>query len=108
MDIRIQIALSLAMVSLSFGGQVAVAEETDPPGVDIADLQQQLESMLKARLPSEFEFIDRVVELVTEKKFSVGMVKSISQWAVRKNKKIPFPYFQRAMRILAERQGVDI
>ncbi len=108
MDIRIAIAASLSLICLFAGGPLATAEESDPPGVNIADLQQQLNSMLKARRPLEFEFIDRVVQLVTEKQFSVGMVKSISQWAVRKNKNIPFPYFQRAMRILAQRQGVVI
>lgn len=78
------------------------------PRVEVAQLQEQLEAGLKARLPAEFAFIARVVDLVQQGEFSEELVKSVFTWARRKNKRVPFPYFERAMRIIAERLDVDI
>lgn len=77
-------------------------------GSRVADLQEQLESGLKARRPPEFEFIAIVVKRVEERKLTSGEVKSVFQWARRKSKDFPFPYFERAMRIIAARKNVDL
>ena len=82
--------------------------QESPPGGRVADLQDQLENGLKARLPNEFAFIDVVVQRVEARQLTSGEVKSVFQWARRKNKHTPFPYFQRAMRIIAARKGVDL
>ena len=82
--------------------------QDSPPGVRVADLQDQLESGLKARLPAEFEFIAVVVQRVEDQQFSTGEVKSVFQWARRKNKRVPFPYLQRAMRIIAAQKDVEL
>jgi len=77
---------------------------------NIADLQQQLQSGLKARQPREFAFIRRVVTLVNNQQLSVDLVKSTMQWARRKAglRKYPFPYFEFAMRELAKKRGVEL
>lgn len=77
---------------------------------DVADLQQQLESGLKARRPIEFAFIRRVVVLVNNEQLPIDLVKSIFNWARKKAKfkKHPFPYFERAMREQAKKLGVQL
>ena len=85
----------------------SVAQE-GPPGVQIAELQDQLEGGLKARLPGEFLFIGKVVNSVEQRQLSTGEVKSVFQWARRKNKRVPFPHFERAMRIIAAERGVSL
>ena len=86
----------------------AVLAQDSPHSTNVADLQDQLESGLKARRPVEFAFIGRVIERVEARQLTVGEVTSVFQWARRKNKHIPFPYFQRAIRIIAARKNVEL
>lgn len=84
--------------------------ETNDQGVQVADLKEQLEKGLQARRPVEFKFIANVVALVQQKKLPLDLVLSVFHWARRQviSRKYPFPYFERAMRILAARRGVTI
>ena len=100
-------ALTAGILTLFAVNNRCVAQDS-PPGVRVADLQDQLEGGLKARLPNEFAFIDRVVQAVKDRELSIAEVKSVFQWARRKNKKVPFPYFERAMRIIAAQKEVDL
>jgi hypothetical protein len=81
------------------------------PGVavaaSVANLQEQLESGLKARRPAEFAFIRRVVSLVQQGRLPLPLVVSTFRWAQAKYKH-PLPYFERALRIRAARIGVQI
>lgn len=99
--------VTVGILAISFASEHSYAQES-PPGVRIADLQDQLEGGLKARLPNEFAFINRVVQAVKDRELSLAEVKSIFQWARRKNNKVPFPYFERAMRIVAAKKGVAL
>lgn len=76
---------------------------------DVADLQDQLEAGLKARRPVEFRFIARVVRMVRDEDLPLKLVLSTFQWARKKARKdIPFPYFQRALKIRAAKLGIRI
>ena len=77
---------------------------------NVADLQQQLESGLKARRPVEFAFIRRVVVFVQAELLSEDLVKAVFNWARKKArfKKYPYPYFERAMREEARKRGVPL
>jgi hypothetical protein len=98
---RLIAALLLAALCISPG-----RADDDPPGV--AALRDLLANGLKCRKDEEFQFVDLVVARVEEGKLSRDMVKSIFIWARRKNSQFPFPYFQRAMRIIADRLEVDL
>jgi hypothetical protein len=76
----------------------------------VADLKEQLEAGLKARLPADFAFIQRVVTMVENDQLPLELVKSTFQWARKKAKyrNYPFPYFERALRIRAGRLGIQI
>jgi hypothetical protein len=71
------------------------------------DLQQVLEAGLKARRPEEFRFIARVVRMVERKQLPRDIVESTFHWSRRQHPR-PFPYFQRGLRVRAERIGVQI
>jgi hypothetical protein len=82
---------------------------TEPQGgVIIADLEEQLTAGLKIRREEEERFVAAVLQLVEEKRLPVSMVKSVFHWARRKNAKVPYPYFERAMRLTAAKIGVEI
>jgi hypothetical protein len=74
---------------------------------EVADLQEQLEDGLKARLPREFAFIDRVVALVREGRLPLDLVKGTFQWA-RSKRPYPFPYFERGLRLRAAKLGITL
>lgn len=98
----------------ALGAVVAESAEDDPPGtptpvpgISSADLEQQLKSGLKARRPEEFEFITMVVTKVKNKELPIAIVQTSFLWA-RRRMPYPFPYFQRALRELAAREGIAI
>ena len=77
------------------------------PVAGVADLQTQLQSGLRARLPQEFAFIRRVVAMVKADQLPLDLVMSAFQWA-RHKKPYPFPYFERALRTRAAKLGIKI
>ncbi len=76
---------------------------------DVAPLVDQLKAGLKARKPSEHLFIERVGKLVEKRVLPVSMVLGIFSYARQKHSRYPFPYFQQALRIRAEKEfGVKL
>jgi len=57
-------------------------------------LESRLTTGLKARRPEDVEFVARV--------------DSTFLWAIRRGRSYPFPAFQRALRIQADRLGITI
>jgi hypothetical protein len=89
-------------------GAARPALAIDSGGNQVADLKQTLDYGLKARLPSEFEFIRLVVKRVEEKKLPRSMVLRTFTWSRGQSDKMPFPYFQFALRKQAKKIGVEL
>ena len=85
----------------------ATAPESSPVAVDVADLQEQLETGLRARRPEEFAFLARVVQFVEQGQLPLKLVKETFLWA-RERDRYPYPYFERAIKIRAARIGVQL
>ena len=81
--------------------------DASPVAVKAADLKDQLEKGLKARRPSEFAFIARVVRLVERERLPRSLVEGTFLWA-RPKRPRPYQYFERAMRIRARRLGINL
>ena len=71
-------------------------------------LGDQLKNGLRATRPYEIAYLDRVVALVENGDLPLALVQSTFQWARRRNPSYPFPYFQFALRLRAEKIGVTI
>lgn len=84
-----------------------VGEQTAASEGQVANLKTQLEAGLKARLPSEFAFIARVIAMVEAKQLPFDLVQSTFMWA-RVKKPYPFPYFEHGLRTRAAKQGIEI
>lgn len=91
----------------ALSGTSARAEETIG-GAEVISLEDQLKTGLKARLPEEKEFIEEVARLVNEGELPRKLVDSTFVWAVRRRTTYPFPAFERALRLQADRLGVDL
>lgn len=71
-------------------------------------LKDLLEKRLKARRPKEFAFIAKVVKLVDQKKLPLKMVKTTYLWAMKKPRRRPFQYFERAMKLRAAKLKINL
>ena len=86
---------------------------TRPPGASpiteqLPTLKEELRYGLRARLPRELAFLDRVVALVENGQLPRSLVRGTFAWARQRNIYRPFPYFEFGLRALAKRLGVSI
>lgn len=102
------LALLASGLVISHAAEPSPALAVDNGAGQVPDLKQTLNYGLKARLPSEFAFIRHVNQLVEEKKLSRAMVLRTFSWARGQNDKMPFPYFQFALRAQAKKFGVQL
>jgi hypothetical protein len=73
---------------------------------NVVELKDQLYFGLRTFQPEQQAFLDQVVAKVDSKEIPRSMVNIVFVWAKKRNPKIPYPYFEIAMRLLAERRGV--
>ncbi len=74
--------------------------------LNTVELRIQLQNGLRVFLPEQQDFLDLVLVAVDNGQLPRAMVNMVYVWSLRRNRKIPFPYFEVAMRALAERRGV--
>ena len=96
------LGLTLALPAASRATEPATARGA------IASLEERLKAGLKVRAPADVAFCDRVIEAVRAGEIPAQVVDSTYLWAVRRGKKNPFPAFQVAIRVKAERLGVNL
>ena len=71
-----------------------------------ATLQDELEKGLRARRPEEFAFLRRVVKLVEDGQLSLELVRGTFDWARRRRPIVPYPYFERALKLAPSNPSV--
>jgi hypothetical protein len=71
-------------------------------------LRETLEKGLRARLPEEFEYIDRVVTLVDQGVLPLSLVLSTFKWARKQHQVYPFVYFKLGLRERAGKLGIPL
>ena len=84
-----------------------IVGQKPPANKKIADLKNRLEKGLKARRPTEFAFIAKVVQLTEKGKLPRKLVDGTYFWA-RKKRRHQFQYFERALIIRARRLGIKL
>ncbi|XZE18242.1 hypothetical protein SH449x_003530 [Pirellulaceae bacterium SH449] len=102
----------IAMGLLAGGGSIHAQDAFDfneaerMMSMDLVDLKSQLVFGLRTNLPGQAQFIDLVVAKVESKEIPRAMVNVVFVWSRKRNPKIPYPYFEVALRLLAEKRGV--
>lgn len=94
-------------VPLLAGGTVLFFRATPALATTIAELRDQLKFGLRARLPEEFLFLERIVAMVEQGTLPLLLVQSTFQWA-RKKRPYPFQFFKRGIILRAAKQGITI
>ena len=108
--LRTMVAGTLALMPWSkanaqqgFGGGVNAANALT---TQITPLKDQLEKGLRATTPAQRAFVATVVNAVDNNKLPRAMVNLVFRWALERNKRVPFPYFEFALRALSKRRGI--
>jgi hypothetical protein len=83
------------------------AEELAGAG-EVISLEAQLKTGLRPRLPEENDFLEDVARAVDTGRLPRKLVNSTFVWAIRRRQTYPFPAFERALRMQAEKLGVDL
>ncbi len=102
-------AIMLALTS-SASAQV---KEFDPnlaesnPG-QVVSLEDQLLNGLRVVTVEQRAYVHQIVALVNQGKLPRAMVNVVYVWSLKRNPHVPFPYFQIALRAMAERRGIAI
>lgn len=94
--------VSLAAASLPTRG------DDLPPAGRTAGLEDRLKAGLRVQLPAEEDFVEKVVLLVRTGKLPGKLVDSTYIWAIERRKEYPFPAFEKALRLQAEKLGVRL
>jgi hypothetical protein len=86
----------------------SINEAENMMSFNTVELKDQLYFGLRTFQPDQQAFLDRVVAKVDSGEIPRAMVNVVFVWAKKRNPKVPFPYFQIALRLLAEKRGVTI
>ncbi|MFM8380086.1 MAG: hypothetical protein ACKOB1_12270 [Planctomycetia bacterium] len=99
----------LVIVTLLGLAPLAASYAAEPTTVGkVTSLADRLKTGLRARRPEETEFLDRVAHLVRTGELPAKVVDSTYLWALQRQQKHPYPLFERALRIQADRLGVEL
>ena len=84
-------AILTVCLCLCVAGTVAAPAAEPPVPRESTSLAERLKAGLKARLPQEFAYVDRVAALVEEGVLPVKLVDTAFAWARKKACPTPFP-----------------
>lgn len=105
------LAMMIALFLSAATTQVATAQITGPRILSassqrFANLEEQLTNRLRATATDQRGFIRFVVNQVRDGRLEAKLVIAIERYALRRNRHLPFLYFERALHYEAERRGV--
>ena len=76
--------------------------------LDAIQLRAQLQSGLRLTSRAQNDYLNVIISAVESGQIPRAMVNVVFVWAIKRNPKYPFPYFQAALRILASRRGIQL
>lgn len=107
--------LLLLLPAMMFPGRTVIGQQAGSSfnGADqlrstrhVTPLVDQLRVGLRVNTAAQTNFLQAVVQKVENGEISQSMVNVVYKWAISRNEKYPFPYFQVAIKELAKRRGV--
>lgn len=88
------------------GAQFNRAER--PTSGRITPLREQLTKGLRVVTQEQAQFVNVVVAFVDQGRIPRAMVNLVYRWSLERHSRVPFPYFEYALRVLAKRRGVNL
>lgn len=100
--------VALPVHAQSVSDEFGTNEAEQNPGFDTVRLEDQLQNGLRTFTPEQRQYVSQVVDLVEQGRLPRAMVNVVYTWAIKRNPNVPLPYFQIALRGLAERRGIVV
>src|SRR5690554_6923846 len=83
-------------------GQITASRVTSADGPRVATLEEQLINRLRATTDERQSYIRLIVAKTEQGMFDQGRILAIERYAIKKNPRFPFPYFERVMQFEAQ------
>lgn len=112
---RLLVAISFS--AIFFAARPCRAQAVADLGVNDAEqnpasqtvlLEDQLLNGLRVVTPEQRQYVLQIVALVDQGKLPRAMVYAIYTWSLKRNPRVPFPYFQIGLRAVADRRGIVV
>jgi len=98
--------LMLVTLAPAAYGQITGPRVTSADGPQVATLEEQLINRLRATTEERQSYIRLILAKTEQGLFDQGRILAIERYAIKKNPRFPFPYFERVMQFEAQRTGV--
>ena len=107
--------LLLALAPAAYG-QITAPRVTSADGPQVATLEEQLINRLRATTEERQSYIRLILAKTEQGLFDQGRILAIERYAIKKNPRFPFPYFElhhafevgkRKPRVLFDRVALD-
>ncbi len=103
-----RLVLAFLAVAVTFVGNEMFSRPAAAQSRQQVTFRQQLRYGLRARTAEEVAYLESIVQLVESGALPQRTVNIAFLWSRKKNARFPYPYFSRAVFILAERDGIAI
>ena len=84
------------------------ANQAEVDAGQVVRLEDQLMNGLRVVTPDQRVYVQQIVALVDQGRLPRAMVNVVYTWALKRNPRVPLPFFQFALQALAERRGVTV
>lgn len=102
-------AASIWLVTRPLSAQEGIGSSVPiQQGRGAASLRDQLLKGLRVTRPEQELYVETVVQAVEGGRLPQALVNLIFRWALERNSRVPFPYFQYALTALAKRRGIAL
>jgi len=98
------ILVGLALATAAAAPPTVARAATDA----VETLAEQLKTGLRVQAPRDVAFCDEVARLVRVGRLPAQLVDATYIWAIRRGRKYPFPAFEHALRLKADRLGIRL
>ncbi len=95
-------------ISGSANAQITAPKSSAVPPGRYATLEEQLINRLHATANEQKAYLQYLVKLVRAGKLETRLVLAIERKSLRRNRRFPFPFFERAMRYEAAKRQVKL
>ena len=102
-------AIIIALTATPFAvGQITSPRILSSGRTTTATLEEQLINRLRATRDAQRAYIKHVVDLTNKGKLERKLLVAVERYAVRRNSKYPFPFFERALKYEAAKRHVTL
>ena len=98
----------LMITSSSVDAQLTPTRSISGTIEPVSRLEEQLINGLRATRQEQQQFLRTVVTLSEQNKLDRGLINAIYVWSRRRQPLYPFPFFERGLRIEAQKRGVTL